>query len=380
MNIENKDFIGERLRSLDVFRGLVMLALAARGFGLAQVANKTDCALLNFLTFHVSHPEWASQFKMIGFSCWDMIQPAFMFIVGVSMPYSYARRQQMGHSYGSRLCHVWGRATILVGLGGFLQSLYHSETNWLFTNVLSQIGLGYGFLFFLAGKRFRFQASVGAIVLVAYWAAMVVFPLDLSGGLALHFENGVSMPQKFDLWFLNLFPRAKPFEGNAYATLNFVPAMVTMLFGVMCGQLLRDTKVSQADKLKKLALGGAVCLVLAVLAGATVCPIVKKLWTPSWTLFSGAYVIWGLAILYWLIDLKRWNQWTFPFVVLGVNPIAIYFMTMTMSGWWKGNFHKHLPEFLFSSVYGSVVEASLVVVVYWLILFWMYRNRVFVRI
>ena len=221
-----------------------MLALAARGFGLAQVANKTDCALLNFLTFHVSHPEWASQFKMIGFSCWDMIQPAFMFIVGVSMPYSYARRQQMGHSYGSRLCHVWGRATVLVGLGGFLQSLYHSETNWLFTNVLSQIGLGYGFLFFLAGKRFRFQTIVGAIVLVAYWASMVVFPLDLSGGLALHFENGVSMPQKFDLWFLNLFPRAKPFEEHAYATLNFLPAMVTKLVGVMCGQLLRNTKVS----------------------------------------------------------------------------------------------------------------------------------------
>lgn len=197
-------------------------------------------------------------------------------------------------------------------------------------------------------------------------------------GLVLHFENGVSMPQKFGLWFLNLFPRAKPFEGHAYATLNFLPDMMTMLFGVMCGQLLRNTKVSQADKLRKLASGGAACLILAVVAGAIVCPIVKKLWTPSWTLFSGAYVIWGLAILYWLIDLKGWSQWTFPLVVLGVNPIVIYFMTM--SEWWKGNFQKHLPEFQFNGVYGSVVESSLVVMVYWLIIFWMYRNRVFVRI
>ena len=380
MNTENKDVVAGRLLSLDVYRGLVMFTLAANGFGIAQAAEQTDCDILNFLTFHVTHSEWISHFKVIGFSFWDMIQPAFMFMVGVSMPYSYARREQFGHSYGQRLRHAWFRGVILVLLGVFLQSLNKQETIWLFTNVLSQIGLGYGLLFFLVGKRFRLQVIVGAVVLVVYWILMVVFPLGFSDGLARHFENGTSMPQTFDLWFLNLFPRANSFSGSAYATLNFVPALVTMLLGVMCGQLLRDTNTSETDKLRRLALGGAACLVLAVATGFTICPIVKKLWTPSWTLFSGAYVIWVLAILYWMIDLKGWGKWTFPLVVVGVNPITIYFMRMTMARWWRGNLHTHLPEFLFTGVYGSIVEACLIVMIYWLILFWMYRNRVFVRL
>ncbi|MGI9471839.1 MAG: hypothetical protein ACR2NZ_09925 [Rubripirellula sp.] len=363
----------KRLLSLDVYRGMVMFALFAGGFGLAKVANSyPDNAIMQWLKFNTTHPEWLSQFKWFGFSLWDMIQPAFMFMVGVSMPYSYGKRQQLGDSYFRRLSHAWIRALVLVLLGVLLQSMGKPQTNWLFTNVLSQIGLGYGFLFFLIGRKPTTQLIIGAVVLFVYWLMMRPWG----------FDNGTSLPQRFDLWFLNLFPRATEFTGRAYSTLNFVPSFVTMLLGLLCGQLLKDREVSECVKLRRLLLGGLICLVVA-LAWSPLCPIVKKLWTPSWTLFSGAYVIWLLAFLYWAIDCKGWKQfWTVFFVVVGTNSIAAYFMGQLMKPFARGLFRTHLPESFWEAVgvWRPCVESILVAAFFWVVLLWMYRKRIFIRI
>ena len=362
-----------RLLSLDAYRGMVMFALFASGFSLAKVATHyPDSELMLWLKFNTSHPQWNSQFKLIGFSLWDMIQPAFMFMVGVSMPYSYEKRKQLGHSYQQRLAHAWTRAGMLILLGVFLQSMRKPETNWMFTNVLSQIGLGYGFLFFLVGQRFRTQLITVAVVLLGY------FLLTTPWG----FENGNSLPQRFDLWLLNLFPRETEFTGHDYATLNFVPSFVTMLLGLMSGQLLKNGELEKEQKLKRLILGGAVCLLLAI-AWAPLCPIVKKLWTPSWALFSGAYVIWFLALLYWLIDCRGWQLgWTTFFVVVGMNSIAAYFMVQTMKPFARGVFHTHLPNSFWKAtgVWEPFFESVFVAALFWLLLFWLYRSRVFIRI
>ena len=361
-----------RLVSLDTYRGLVMFMLFASGFSLARVADQyPDNGLMQWLKFNTSHPQWNSQFKLIGFSMWDMIQPAFMFMVGVSMPYSYGKREQMGHSYGRRLGHAWTRALVLVLLGVFLQSMRKPETNWIFTNVLSQIGLGYGFLFFLVGKSIRTQLITGGVVLIGYFALM----------LPWGFENGTSMPQQVDRWLLNLFPRTEEFTGHAYATLNFVPAFVTMLAGLACGQLLKDPELSQKQKLVRLMAAGLACLVLSLL-WAPFCPVVKKLWTPSWTLFSGAYVIWMLAILYGLIDWIGLNRWPKFFVVVGMNSIAAYMMGQLMKPFARGIFHTHLPNAFWETTgrWEPFFESVFVAAFFWLLLFWMYRNRVHIRI
>ncbi len=362
-----------RLLSLDAYRGMVMFALFASGFSFSQVASHyPDNGLMQWLEFNTSHPQWNSQFKLIGFSLWDMIQPAFMFMVGVSMPYSYDKRKQVGHSYYRRLVHAWTRAGILILLGVFLQSMRKPETNWMFTNVLSQIGLGYGFLFFLVGKRFRTQLLTAALVLLSYFLLM----------LPWGYENGSSLPQRFDLWLLNQFPREKEFAAHDYATLNFVPSFVTMLLGLMSGQLLKSDEWDREQKLKWLVLGGAACLLLAI-AWAPLCPIIKKLWTPSWVLFSGAYVIWFLAFLYWIIDCRGWQLgWTTFFVVVGMNSIAAYFMGQLMKPFARGVFHTHLPNSFWNATgsWQPFFESVLVAALFWLLLFWMYRNRVFIRI
>lgn len=369
----------DRLLSLDVYRGAVMLLLATTGFGLAKAAQKWEGPLAEWLVFHGTHPEWNSQFSFLGVSLWDLIQPAFLFIIGVSMPFSYGKRERLGQGYGQRLRHAWGRAILLTLLGVFLQSLRKPETFWIFTNVLSQIGLGYGLLFFLVGRPFRIQLAVGIGILIAYDLLMRFLPTDVSPMMA-RFENGTSFPQRFDLWFLNLFPREAPFELHPYATMNFVPSIVTMLMGVMAGQLLADREIDESTKVKRLALWAGGLLLVGALAGATFAPVVKKLWTPSWALFSGGYVVGLLALFYWIIDVKKWNGWVFPFVVVGLNPLAMYLLGMITKPWVVENLRRHLPEFVFSHPAGPIVEATLVAALFWLVLWWMYRQRVFLRL
>lgn len=369
----------ERLLSLDVYRGLVMLLLATTGLGLAKAAAKIDSPLARFVHFQGTHPEWNSQFGFLGVSIWDLIQPAFMFIVGVSMPFSYEKRARLGQSYGQRLRHAWIRAILLTLLGVFLQSLYKKDTYWIFTNVLSQIGLGYGFLFFFVGKSWRTQFLAGGIILVGYYLLMLLLPRGLDDWRQ-HFANGPSFPQQFDVWFLNLFPREKPFEGHAYATLNFVPSLVTMLMGLMCGQVLKDKSLSDGTKVKRLAISAAALLLVGAIAGVTICPVVKKIWTPSWALFSGGYVVGLLALFYWVIDIRKWNRWVFPFVVVGLNPLTMYLLGMISKRFVRDNLHRHLPDFVFAGPAAPVVEACLIAILFWLVLYWMYRNRIFLRL
>ncbi len=389
-----KSTTAERLTSLDVYRGSVMLLLATHGLGLVLLARDTDSALVDRLALHVSHPDWISQFTLVGFSLWDMIQPAFMFIVGVAVPFSFAKRRELGESRGQILRHALRRALLLVLLGVFLQSLRASQTNWLFTNVLSQIGLGYGLLILMADRHYSTQLIVGCVILVASWLIYALYPItdmaDFRGtsesqilpGFYNHWSIHTNVGAAIDRWFLNLFPRSQPFETQpgGYHTINFIPSSVTMLMGLMCGQWLRDNRTEPREKIRRLVLSGAACLAVALLLSWTVCPIVKRLWTPSWTLYSGAYVIWLLALFYWAIDVRGWKRWTLPLIVVGMNPLAMYFMGQTLHGWVVGQLHTHLPALLFTKPWGYVVDSLLTTCVFWLVCFWMYRRKIFLRI
>lgn len=383
-----------RLLSLDAYRGAVMILLAVNGFGLATLAKESDSAFLKWLGFQTSHPEWISHFRLVGFALWDMIQPAFMFIVGVAVPYSYAKRAALGESRGRIMAHAWTRSLLLILLGVFLSSTRAKETQWIFTNVLSQIGLGYPFLALLAGRALRTQVIAGAAVLAATWLLFALYPVAAApaeaaaGGAGqltdffAHWSIHTNVAAVFDQWFLNLFPRSEVYEGNpgGYTTLNFVPAFVTMLIGLICGELLRNPEVAPAAKVKRLLVGAAVMLGVGVLLGMTVCPIVKRIWTPSWVLFSGAYVVALLALFYGLIDVKGWKPGVWILVVAGLNPLALYLMGQLSKGWTLAQLKIHLPDFVFAGAAGPVVEALLPAMIFWLVVWWMHRNRVYLRL
>jgi heparan-alpha-glucosaminide N-acetyltransferase len=391
-----------RLVSLDAFRGLIMLTLAGSGFGLLGLArNKLESdpesGLWNFIKFQTDHPEWLSNFNWVGVSYWDLIQPSFMFMVGVAMPFSYTKRLNHGDSYLKMLGHALARSVILILLGVFLESASAKETNWTFVGVLSQIGLGYLFVFLLMGRPAILQFLVGVAVLVGYWYWFIKFPTSDVSTFAAHFAKNANAASDFDLKFLNWFPRSEPFKENSggYATLNFIPSAVTMLMGVMSGELLLSDR-RPWRKVQILFAAGAMCMVLGLIAGNTVCPIVKRIWTPSWVLFSGAYVLWILGAFYAVCDAGGFKRWTYLLAVLGANSILLYVMARLLPNWTAdqllihfGRVHFELfggkiafdyREAMTLEPYKHVWRACSVMLVFWLLCAWLYRQKTFVRI
>ena len=184
---------------------------------------------------------------------------------------------------------------------------------------------------------------------------------------------------------MNLFPRAVPFTFSAggYQTLNFVPSLATMIFGLLAGQLLRSPLLI-SDKLKRLVIAGLAGMVLGkAIELAGLCPIVKRIWTPSWALFSGGLVMLLLAGFVALIDWRGWKRWAFPFVVAGLNPITLYCLWQLSGGFIRDNLKTHLGQRIFESLggtYAPMLERVSVLLVFWLILLWMYRRKLFLRI
>lgn len=393
-----------RLTSLDAYRGFIMLAMVSSGFGFSQVARRLpESPVWQFLGFQFDHVPWA------GCSFWDLIQPSFMFMVGVALPYSHASRVARGQSGRLIAAHTLYRSLVLIFLGIFLVSNWSQETDWTFVNVLTQIGLGYCFVYLLTGRGAVVQLSVAALILAGYWLLFYSYPapdpnFDYGSvgfpariftpytGLFAHWNPNTNVADSFDVWFLNLFPRTRPFVFNrgGYQTLNFIPSMATMILGLWAGELLRRGDLAADRKAIRLALAALVCGGLGLVLGATVCPIVKRIWTPSWTLYSAGWTFALLAAFYAVIDIAGWRLWSWPFLVVGMNSIAVYCMAQLLKPWVRDTCKRHLGRDIFNGtylgyevfdpVYAPVAEAVVFLLVIWLAAVGMYRQKIFVKI
>ena len=401
---------GGRLVSLDAFRGATMLLMASAGFGVPAVAKemlKQDpTSWWRHAAALFEHAPWVSgtnvpaDLPFWGLSPWDLIQPAFMLMVGVSLPFSLARRQARGDSWRALFGHACIRALALIALALLFTSNGATQTNWLFTNVLAQIGLGYLFVFVLAGQP-RFVPILAIVAILAgTWYAMQMHPLPaedqwaalgmteaeraqgvLLAGSMRPWSGHINAAADVDRRLLNLFPRKEPyvFTRGGYQTLNFVPSIATMLLGLLVGDMF-SRGAEPARRLVWLITWGGVLLALGVVAGFTICPIVKRIWTPSWVLVSGGLVYWGLAAFYWLFDMRQLRWLAFPLVVVGMNSIVMYTMSQLMKGWTSATIKCHIHPELFSGTFGPMVQATSVLGCFWLVCFWLYRQRIFVRL
>jgi heparan-alpha-glucosaminide N-acetyltransferase len=408
-----------RLASLDIYRGVVMALLISGGLGLTRVAKSfPENAWLNSVAQQLDHVAWE------GCVLWDMIQPCFMFIVGVSMAFSLENRAER-HSYFSLMLHAAWRAIMLVLLGIFVRSLKVSQTNFIFTDVLAQIGLGYFFVFLLWRQSRITQSVVALCVLLSYACFFYFYPFSTEfdyaqtklpdgytvlEGIRAHWNIHNNPAAKFDGWFLNLFPRSEPFQYNSggYTTLNFIPAAITMLLGLMAGEWLRDD-YSPQRRMGCLFIAGIIALgVSYVLHVSGACPIVKRIWTPSWTIYSAGWASIGLSLCYFLFDMANLQPIADPFIAIGRNSIAVYLMSYLLKPWLIASTKIHLGRPLFQwlaelgwvplqvrdtwktdapsdifalfGVYQPVAEQAFVLVVIWAIAVWLHRKKVYVKL
>ena len=342
-------FSATRLVSLDTFRGLVMLLMASEGLRFGEVAQHyPDSRIWQFLARQSDHVRWQ------GCTLWDLIMPAFLIMVGVALPFSIESRRRRGQGGTRIFAHAVWRSVVLVLLGIFIMSIGEPRSGLNFINVLAQIGLGYWFVFLMTERPFRTQALVFVAILAGYWLWFYSYPLPGASfnyasvgvpagwhhpeGIAAHWDLNTNPAAAFDRWFLNLFPRIEPFRfrGGGGTTLNFIPSIATMLLGVMAGRWLRGSG-SALHKVRGLIIAGVLLLAAGIaldpdmLPGIdsmrwTTCPIIKRLWTPSYVLYSGGWLMLAIAIFYWIIDVRGFQSWTFPFVVVGMNSMVMYLL------------------------------------------------------
>ena len=382
--------------AVDAYRGFVMLLMMAEVLELARVAHAYPGNWFwAFLGYNQTHVDWA------GCSLHDLIQPSFSFLVGVALPYSIASRLAKGGTFGRMWAHAIWRSFLLIALGIFLRSMYSAHTYFTFEDTLTQIGLGYPFLFLLGFRPPRWAWIALAAILGGYWLAWALYPAAGPGfdwqrvgvpanwahhytGLAAHWNKNANLGNAFDQWFLNLFPRSQPFVFNSggYLTLSFIPTLGTMILGLVAGRWLRAS--APAIPMKRLLLAAAIGMASGLLLHFTgICPVVKRIWTPSWTLFSGGACFLLTAAFSWAIDVKGYRKWAFPLVVIGVNSIAAYLIAHLFEHFMVSSLRIHLGPNAFK-ILGPGLEPLLlgmaVLLSYWLILFWMYRRKLFLKI
>ncbi|MEQ1748608.1 MAG: hypothetical protein ABL974_04255 [Prosthecobacter sp.] len=383
-----------RLSSLDVYRGIVMFLVGMRLMELDEVAlNFPDSVVWRFIGFHSSHVPW------FGCSLNDLIHPSFAFLTGTALVFSVSARVGKGQSKSSLTLHALWRAVALIFLGIYIRSLGRDMTNWTFDETLTQTGLSYMLVFALAffGTKTRLFCCIA--LLVAHWLIFALYPIlpprldptafnvpegwshDFTGFFA-HWNHNRNAGWAFDLWLLNAFPRLSPYVGylGGYTTINLLSTMPTMILGLMAGTWLKQI----AQPTKCLVIAGTSCIAISLaMHFGGICPIVKHLWTPSWALFSGGGCFLILTAIHYLVDVRQWRRWTFPFVVVGMNSLAFYLMRHALEIPLAEGLKQHLGTQIFQ-IFGDALAPALIgacsLLILWLIVLWMHRRKLYLRL
>ncbi|HKO98055.1 MAG TPA: DUF5009 domain-containing protein [Pyrinomonadaceae bacterium] len=367
----------ERLISLDVFRGITIA-------GMVLVNNPGSWASIYW---PLGHAEWH------GWTPTDLIFPFFLFIVGVAIPLAFGRRMEVGGSKRDLYLKIVRRTLIIFALGIFLAGFpYFNFSTIRIPGVLQRIAVCYLFasLIFL-NTKVRTQIIITLALLLLYWLLMTRlhapgFPVgDLSkeGSLASYIDRVMLGP--------HIWKQGKVFDPEGL--LSTIPAIATTLFGVLTGQWLRTEK-SAYEKVAGLFVAGAVCIVIGWTWNPFF-PINKSLWTSSYVFFTGGMALEFLALCYWLIDIKKYQWWTKPFVVFGVNAIVLFVGSGVMArslGLIKVNgadgnkisLHSWIFRNGFSSwlpPHRASLAFAICFILVWLGLMWiLYRRKIFIKV
>jgi predicted acyltransferase len=371
----------ERLLSIDALRGFDMFWIVGGDALLKALAHWGNWPVKDRIDDQLEHVEWA------GFHFYDLIFPLFLFLVGVVLPFSLGKLQARGEPRWRIYWRIARRTVLLFALGllynHFLQlDFYRPPLGFDFSTVriagvLQRIAVCYGIAALVVVHTGpRTQAALTALVLLGYWAllALVAAP----GSAAGDYSRYGNLAGYVDAHYLpGKIVEAYYGYGDNEGLLSTIPAVGTTLLGALAGHWLRSDR-SGARKVLGLAAAGGVCLLLGWVWGFWF-PIIKNIWTSSFVLFAGGWSLLLLALFYGIIDVLRFRAWAFFFVVIGANAITIYLLPHVIdfghaAHFFVGGVERHAGTF------EPVVAALGVLAVEWLLLLYLYRKRLFLRV
>jgi predicted acyltransferase len=249
-----------------------------------------------------------------------------------------------------------------------LMSISRGQMHFQLINVLAQIGLTYFLCYLIMQLRFRWQAVIAALILIGHWALFVAFP-GTEGPFMSKTTNIGALIDKY------LFGRVNP---GYWANINFITSTATTLFGVWTGRLLQSPR-SHRQKMQIIAICAAASLALGLIIHPWN-PIIKRICTTSFTLYSTGWVLLMLLAFYWLIEVLGWRKWTFPLVVVGANSIFIYSVDSVLRGWLNRAIGVFTFRYEWIGQFAPVAQSCTVLLAMWYLCYWLYQRKIFLKL
>lgn len=359
-----------RLLSLDAYRGMTMFLLLAEAAlvyaAFTDYFSEGTVGASIIQQFH--HHPWN------GLWFWDLIQPFFMFIVGVAMPFSLRSRMKKGGTWNGAFKHILRRCFLLFLFGTGLHCVYSGKMVFELWNVLTQLSFTILVTFLL--MRLPTKIQLGVSILFLGLTEIFYRMYDP----ATPFVKDANFGSYVDLLLMG-----KINDGGGWVTINCLPTAAHTIWGALCGQLLLSDKTSH-EKIKYFLLSGLLGLIIGYGMDWTgITPIVKRISTSSFVFASGGWALLALAFFYWLVDVKGVKSWTTFFMIVGSNSIFIYLFAETIGHQWLGGFGKIFSTGLLGSIGFSeplinIFNGFLVLGIMWYLCYFLYKNRIFIKV
>jgi predicted acyltransferase len=367
-----------RLVSIDALRGFDMFWIIGGEDVIKKLARAGDWSFHGEIEEQLEHVPWE------GFHFYDLIFPLFLFVVGLVLPFSLASHRQRGESTGRIYWRILRRTALLFALGLLYNHVLRLDfENQRVAGVLQRIAVCYGLAALVVlHLGWRGQAVTAAVLLLGYWALLALVPApgssagdytiagNLAGYVDRHYLPGKINPEYYGIGRIGY--------GDNEGLLSTIPAMATALLGALAGQWLRTTQPA-GRKVLGLLLAGGLCLGVGYGWGE-VFPIIKNLWTGSFVLVAGGWSLLLLAVFYGVIDGLRFRAWAFFFIVIGSNAIVAYLAPTFID-------FRYTSQAVFGGLgryvdpaYQAVILEAGVLAIEWLLLLYLYRQRLFLRV
>jgi predicted acyltransferase len=359
----------ERILSVDFFRGFTMFLLIGESTELySHISSIQGSSIMNFLGTQLSHHEWN------GLHFWDLIQPFFMFIVGVAIPFAVANRKKKGDSDHKILMHALKRSGLLLFFGWALYCMEPGRVVFRLQNVLAQLSVTYLVAFLIMKKGFSFQLIFSLIVLLIADLAYRYFPVEGFNHPWVPYEN-------LGAWANNKIEGVE--KASIWASINAFSTIAHTVWGVMFGQLLQSNRAVR-DKIRIMIIAGLSGLIIGYsLDFLHITPIIKKIATSSFVFASGGWAILALAFCYWLIDVKKIFTATKFFIIVGMNCIFIYLLFSMGGAEIIRRFFTPFSTSFFSwagEITAAIIASLCTWAALWYICYWLYKNKLFIKI
>lgn len=351
----------KRLISLDTFRGWTMFWIVGGEALVVGLKALAPNALTNGLVYELSHTDWQ------GLRFYDLIWPSFMLMTGMSLPLSYAKRS-LTQTHRQIFVRVLRRFAVLFLLGSLRESISFNHPYLIeLSSALQPIAIAYLAAFLLVRKSWRVQAVVAAGILVFYALLLAFVPAP--GVPAGSYDRNSNLV----LW-VDLVTVGRVLPEHWGTVISTIPTISTTVLGMLLGELLMTSRTA-ASKMKIIAFVGVLGVALGWALNPVI-PIVMKLWTTSYGLASAGWACLMFLFFYWVIDVLGYRKWTLFFVVFGMNAVAIY-MSESIIPWSRIIAIFTTPLGVTLGSLTPLFHAAVVLLIEWLVLYWMYKRKIF---